>query len=130
MENLRKLIRQILKEDWKHLTADEYPDFFDGQANPLFQNRAYPPTMNMNNQPLGETIMSQEELNIKDLPFQHPEMFADYVRLKTEPEIREIAPELSLKQEPEALMKDIQQNYPALFDSFAEWLNTQVNKQQ
>jgi hypothetical protein len=125
MENLRKLIRQILKEDLAHLTADEYPDFFDGQANPLFQNRAYPPTMNMNNQPLGETVMSQEELDIKKLPYKYPDQLEDFIRLKTDEEIREIAPDLNFKQEPSALIADIDQNYPALFDSFAEWLRTQ-----
>lgn len=32
----------------------EYPDFFDGQNNPLFNSRAYPPARNFNDHPLSE----------------------------------------------------------------------------
>lgn len=46
-------------------SAGAYPDFKDGQFNPLMKDRAYPPTMNMNTAPLSE---DREELG------QHSEL--------------------------------------------------------
>jgi len=104
------------------ISADEYPDFKDGQFNPLMRNRAYPPTMNMNTMPLSEEEISQEELNKKDLPYKYSNLFNDFVSEKTEKEIREIAPSLDLNQNKNRLIMNIEKNYPSLFDNFAEWL--------
>ena len=200
MNGLRKKIRTILKEYW---SADEYPEFTDGQFNPLFKNRPYLPTMNMNTAPLSEdenipeqlekrqlpieydymwgdyikslgdsvtqimpnigleaiqntntkdlvrvlaekypelydefaewiykqlhgqiseAEISYEEINKKDLPYKFPELFDDFIQSKTEAEIREVAPTIDLRQEPEDLMVDMDKNYPSLFDNFADWL--------
>ena len=69
-----------------------------------------------------ETIISNEDLNKKQLPHKHPELFSQFVKEKTEDEIKEIAPSIDLSQEPAYLIKNLETNYPALFDSFADWL--------
>lgn len=102
------------------ISADEYPDFFDGQFNPSMH--AYPPVQNMNNQPLAETEISSEEINKKDLPYKFSHLFDDFVTEKTEAEVREIAPTIDLNQKPVLLMMSLEVNYPSLFDTFADWL--------
>ena len=69
-----------------------------------------------------ETEISPEEINKKDLPYKFSNLFDDFVREKTESEVREIAPTLDLSQKPALLMMSIETNYPDLFDSFAEWI--------
>lgn len=116
-----------LQEFW---SANEYPEFTDGQFNPTFHNRPYLPAMNMNTAPLSnESVMTPEEINKKKLPYRFPEMFDDFVIEKTEAEIREIAPNIDLNQAPKVLIKDLEKNYPSIFDDFAEWIfNQQKNK--
>lgn len=115
-----------LNEWW---SADEYPEFTDGQFNPLFKNRAYPAQINMNTAPLAETEISSDDLHKKDLPYQFPELFEDFVQAKTEAEIREIAPAIDLNQNPISLMADMEKNYPSLFDNFADWLYNRERNQ-
>jgi hypothetical protein len=103
-------------------TNHEYSDFFDGQNNPLFKNRAFPPVRNVNDKPLDEAEISSEEINKKKLPYRFFELFDDFVIEKTESEIREIAPTIDLSQRPDLLMMSLETNYPELFDSFADWL--------
>lgn len=103
-------------------TNHEYPDFFDGQNNPLFANRAYPPVVNINDKPLSETEISSEEINKKELPYKFSNLFQDFLFEKTEAEIREIAPTINLQQNPHALIIDMEKNYPSLFDTFAQWI--------
>lgn len=71
---------------------------------------------------ISETEISQEEINKKELPFKFPELFDDFVLAKTEPEIREVAPDINLNKSPELIIMDLQTNYPSLFDNFAEWI--------
>lgn len=47
-----------IKEYW---SADEYPEFTDGQFNPTFHGRAYPPAMNMNTSPISETELDESK---------------------------------------------------------------------
>lgn len=129
-DNLSKDVEDIdLNEElteeamMEFLSADEYPDFLDGQNNPFMYGKAYPPVMNMNAAGLSEEEISQEELSIKDLPLKHSNVFHDYVFDKTEAEIREIAPTINLDMNPHALVLYIEKNNPDLFDSFAEWLS-------
>lgn len=104
------------------ISADEYPDFLDGQFNPSMEDMPYPPVMNMNTMPLSEDEISQEELAKKDLPYKHSNLFHDFVLSKTEKEVREIAPGLDLNQNQNLLVMTIEKEYPSLFDNFAEWL--------
>lgn len=76
-----------------------------------------------------ETEISPEEINKKDLPYKFSNLFDDFVREKTEAEIREIAPTLDLSQKPALLMMNIETNYPDLFDSFADWIFTHEKNQ-
>jgi hypothetical protein len=69
-----------------------------------------------------ENEISSEELNKKELPYRFPDLFDDFVIAKTEAEIREIAPRINLNQNPDLLIKDLEQNYPSLFDAFADWI--------
>lgn len=116
-----------LQEFW---SANEYPEFTDGQFNPTFHNKPYPPAMNMNTAPLSnESVITSEELNKKKLPYMFPEMFDDFLIEKTEAEIREIAPTIDLNQPIKKLLKDLEENYPSIFDDFADWIfNKQKNK--
>ena len=106
-------------EIFEFLSADEYPDFLDGQFNPFMAGKPYPPKMNMNPSinPLAEEEISQEELDVRDLPLKYSNLFDDYVLIKTEAEIREIAPGLDLNQNPHKLILTIQKNHPELYDS-------------
>lgn len=117
-------------EIFEFLSADEYPDFLDGQFNPFMAGKPYPPKMNMNPSinPLAEEEISQEELDVRDLPLKYSNLFDDYVLIKTEAEIREIAPGLDLNQNPHKLILTIQKNHPELYDSFAEWLHEMGKK--
>ncbi len=117
-------------EIFEFLSADEYPDFLDGQFNPFMAGKPYPPKMNMNPSinPLAEEEISQEELDVRDLPLKYSNLFDDYVLIKTEAEIREIAPGLDLNQNPHQLILTIQKNHPELYDSFAEWLHEMGKK--
>ena len=125
---LPKALSKIHLNQEGKLTADEYPDFFDGQNNPLFKNSAYPPVMNTNDKPLSETEISNEELHKKDLPYRFSHLFDDFVTEKTEAEIREIAPTIDLNQNPGMLMMNLETNYPSLFDNFADWLFNREKK--
>ena len=104
--------------------------FLDGQFNPFMAGKPYPPKMNMNPSinPLAEEEISQEELDVRDLPLKYSNLFDDYVLIKTEAEIREIAPGLDLNQNPHRLILKIQKNHPELYDSFAEWLHEMGKK--
>lgn len=108
-----------LGEDMKHLTADEYPDFFDGQFNSSFKNKPYT---------VKESEISQEELNKKSLPYKHADMIDDFILQKTEEEIREIAPTINLNRTPILIVKDLDDNYPSLFDNFADWIYSTLKK--
>jgi hypothetical protein len=123
VENIH-LAEELTEEDAIHfLSREEEPDFLDGQENPLMNVRPYPPTMNMNSQPLGEEEISQDEIDIRDLPLKHSNMFDDFVTEKTESEIREIAPLIDLGMNPHALVLHLEKNSPDLYDSFAQWLH-------
>ena len=63
-------------EIFEFLSADEYPDFLDGQFNPFMAGKPYPPKMNMNPSinPLAEEEISQEELDVRDLPLKYPNL--------------------------------------------------------
>lgn len=105
------------------ISPKEYPEFTDTQFNPLFKNRPYPPQMNMNALPLSEEeTLSIDELNKKELPYKYPEMIDDFIREKTEGEIREIAPTIDLNQKPIMIVRELSKNYFSLFDNFAEWI--------
>lgn len=129
-DNLSKDVEDIhLNEEltdealMEFLAADETPDFLDTQTNPMMHARPYPPTMNMNSQPLAEEEISQDELDIRDLPLKYSNMFDDFVTEKTESEIREIAPLIDLGMNPHALVMHLEKNSPDLYDSFAQWLH-------
>lgn len=114
-----------LEEFW---SADEYPQFDDGQFNPIFHNRPSLPVMNMNTAPMREAEMSQEEVDVQLLPLEYHYMFDDFVTYTTEPEIREIAPSLDLNRNTKDIVLDIKKNYPSLYDNFAEWISDRLNK--
>lgn len=111
-----------LQQEISNDSPSDYPDFFDPLFNKSLSNSPFPPVANVNNKPLAEDIINNEELNKKQLPYKHPELFHQFVKEKTEDEIKEIAPSIDLSQEPSYLIKNLETNYPALFDSFADWL--------
>lgn len=81
------------------------------------------------NKELSESEITPEEVNKKQLPYKFADLFDDFVTQKTEPEIRAIAPNLDLNQDPGVLISDLEKNYPSLFDEFADWIyNTQKDK--
>jgi len=114
-----------LEEFW---SADEYPQFDDGQFNPTFHNRPSLSVMNMNTAPMREAEMSQEEVNVQLLPLEYHYMFDDFVTNTTEAELREIAPTLDLNRNTKDIVLDIKKNYPSLYDNFAEFIDDRLNK--
>jgi len=128
MESLRNYIRKILKEygGVNIPPANDYPEFTDGQSNPIFHARATPPTMNMNTAPMREAEMSQEEVDVQLLPLEYHYMFDDFVMYSTEAEIREIAPTLDLVRNSKDIVMDIKKNYPSLYDNFAKFISEKI----
>ena len=105
----------------------DVPEFLDPLSNPLMKNRPYPTGIKIANQ-LSEEEISTQELEKKLLPMQFPHLFDDFVREKTEREIREIAPNLNINQSAILLMKDIKKNYPSIYDNFAQWISDKKQK--
>jgi len=132
MKSLRGLIKNILSEielnslEETQVIKSDYPEFQDGQANPIFHNKAYPPKMHMNTSPLGESEISQEELDKKLLPIEYHYMFDDFVTYTTEAELREIAPAIDLNRNTKDIVLDIKKNYPSIYDNFAKFISDRL----
>lgn len=78
---------------------------------------------------LHENKISQDELEKKSLPYKYANLIDDFIVIKTEAEIREIAPSINLRQEPVLVIKQMEQKYPELFDNFAEWIHEKIHGQ-
>ena len=120
--NIPDNVQNINLKQEDRLSRNDYPNFFDSQFNKDLANTPFPPVANVNNAPLREDIIDNENLNKKDLPHKFPELFKDFVKEKTDVEIKEIAPAIDFSQEPEYLVRSLEVNYPELFDNFADWL--------
>lgn len=120
--NIPDSVQNINLKQEDRLSRNDYPNFFDSQFNKDLKNTPFPPVANVNNAPLREDVIDNEELNKKDLPHKFPELFKDFVKEKTDAEIKEIAPAIDFSQEPEYLVRNLETNYPALFDNFSDWL--------
>ena len=73
-----------------------------------------------------ETEMTASEVNVKKLPYQFSNMITDFIAEKSIEELREIAPTLNLSQNPILIVKQMDREYPGLFDNFAQWISDKI----
>lgn len=73
-----------------------------------------------------ETEMTASEVNVKKLPYQFSDMITDFIAEKSIEELREIAPTLNLSQNPILIVKQMDREYPGLFDNFAQWISDKI----
>lgn len=108
----------------------DYPDFLDPQYNKGMQNTPYPPMENPNRAPMRETQISQEDLEKKNLPLKHHNLWSEFLQANSAA-LGDILPTLSRQYaniETLDTIKSVSKDNPALYDQFAEWIFNHLKK--
>lgn len=102
----------------------DYPDFLDPQYNKGMQNTPYPPMANPNKAPMREAQISSEDLEKKNLPLKHHNLWSEFLQANSAA-LGDILPTLSRQYsnvETLETIKSVSKDNPALYDQFAEWI--------
>ena len=121
--------KKELEEYW---SADEYPEFTDGQFNPTFKDRAYLPTMNMNTAPLAEDADMPPTIEKLQLPLEYDYMWGDFLAAQGG-DIAKILPQVAqqgVQSNTRALVRQLAIDSPDVFQKFANWIYEQLHGQQ
>ena len=119
-----------IDEEVENMSRMDYPDFLDPQYNKGMQNTPYPPMENPNRAPMRETQISPEELNKKNLPLKHHNLWSEFLQANSAA-LGDILPTLSRQYaniETLDTIKSVSKDNPALYDQFAEWIFNHLKK--
>jgi hypothetical protein len=120
--HIDELKKQVSEYDT--ISQVDYPDFLDPQYNKGMKNTPYPPTQNPNKSPMREVNISPEELDKKNLPLKHHNLWSEFLTANKNA-LSDILPTLKRQYsnvETLQTVKDIRKYNPALYDQFADWI--------